>query len=137
METVKPFQTYLQKFIDITDNEFMHYLMPVIKVRRFGKKEMVTRAGEVENYFNFIVKGLARKYYKKGKHEINTQISFEGHLIVCQESFHSRQPSEYNIETIEPTTFVSITHDDLERVYAQSHRLERLARPADHSCNGY
>ena len=128
METVKPFQNYLQKFIDITDNEFMHYLMPVIKVRRFGKKEMVTRAGEVENYFNFIVKGLARKYYKKGKHEINTQISFEGHLIVCQESFHSRQPSEYNIETIEPTTFVSITHDDLERVYAQSHRLERLAR---------
>ena len=52
----------------------------------------------------------------------------EGHLILSQESFHSRQPSEYFVETIESTTFVSITHDDLERVYAQSHRMEHLAR---------
>ena len=128
MDTVKPFINYLRKFIDLTDDEFIHHLLPVVKVRRFGKKEMVTRAGEVENYFNFIIKGLARKYYKKGNHEINTQISYEGHLIVSQESFHSRQLSEYFIETIEPTTFVSISHDDLERVYAQSHRMEHLAR---------
>ena len=128
MDTVKPFINYLRKFIDLTDDEFIHHLLPVVKVRRFGKKEMVTRAGEIENYFNFIIKGLARKYYIKGNHEINTQISYEGHLIVSQESFHSRQPSEYFVETIEPTTFVSISHDDLERVYAQSHRMEHLAR---------
>ena len=127
MELVR-FKEYLRKFIAITDEEFEKFLVPVIKVRRFGKKELMTSAGEVENYFNFILKGLARKYYKKGHHEINTQISYEGHLLVSQESFHSRQPSEYFIETIEPTTVVSITHDDLERVYAQSHRMEHLAR---------
>ena len=88
----------------------------------------MTKAGEVENHFNFIIKGLARKFYKKGHQEINTQISFEGHLLTSQESFHSRQPSEYSIETIEPTTVVSITHDDLEKVYASSHRMEHLAR---------
>ena len=88
----------------------------------------MTRAGEVENYFNFIIKGLVRKYYKKGSNEINTQISFEGHMILSQESFHSRLPSEYFIETIEASTFVSIRHDDLENVYLQSHRMERLAR---------
>ena len=128
MENVKFFQNYLRKFIDVTDNEFVQFLVPVIKVRKFGKKEMVTRAGEVENYFNFITKGLVRKYYKKGLQENNTQISFEGHLILSQESFHSRRPSEYYVETIEPTTFVSITHDDLEKVYSQSHRMEHLAR---------
>jgi CRP-like cAMP-binding protein len=128
METVQFFRKYLAKFIELTDEEFTHYLLPVIKVRRFGKKELVTRVGEVENYFNFVVRGLVRKYYRKGHQEINTQISFEGHLILSQESFHSRQPSEYYVETIEPTTFVSITHDDLERVYAQSHKMEHLAR---------
>jgi len=128
METIKPFQEYLRKFIELTDDEFDKNLMPVIKVRRFGKKEIITKAGEVENNFNFIVKGLARKYYKKGTHEINTQISHEGHLLVSQESFHSRQPSEYFIETIEPTTVVTITHDDLEKVYASSHQMEHLAR---------
>ena len=122
------FKNYLRKFIPITDEEFEKNLMPVIRVRKFGKKELLTRAGEVENNFYFILKGLARKYYKKGQQEINTQISYEGHLLLSQESFHSRQPSEYSIETIEPTTVVVITHDDLERVYAQSHRMEHLAR---------
>lgn len=127
MELVR-FKEYLRKFIDLKDDEFEKILIPVIRIRKFGKKELMTKAGEVENYFNFILKGLARKYYKKGHHEINTQISYEGHLLLSQESFHSRQPSEYFVETIEPTHVVSITHDDLERVYAQSHRMEHLAR---------
>jgi CRP-like cAMP-binding protein len=128
MDTTRPFRDYLSKFVELTDTEFQQQLMPVIRVRRFGKKELLTKAGEVENNFNFIISGLIRKYYKKGSHEINTQISTEGHLIVSQESFHSRLPSEYFIETIEPSTVVSITHDDLEKVYASSHKMERLAR---------
>ncbi len=128
MEAIKPFQTYLQKFIDLTEDEFNKNLLPVIKVRRFGKKELITKAGEVENNFNFIVKGLARKYYRKTHHEINTQISFEGQMLLSQESFHSRRPSEYFIEAIEPTTVVTITYDDLEKVYASSHHMEHLAR---------
>lgn len=128
MEPTTFFKNYLRKFIDITDDEFEKILEPVIKVRRFDKKELITKAGDVESNFNFIVKGLVRKYYKKNHHEINTQISFEGHLILSQESFYSRQPSEYFIETIEPTTVVTITYDDLEKVYASSHRMEHLAR---------
>lgn len=128
MDSVKLFQNYLKKFLVLTDDEFNQYLLPVIKVRRFGKKEVVSKAGEVENYFNFVAKGLARKYYKKGHNEINTQISLEGHLILSQESFHSRTPSEYTIETIEPTVLVSITYDDLEKVYSQSRKMEHLGR---------
>lgn len=128
MDSAKPFQIYLQKFINLTDDEFRQYLIPVIGIRKFGKRELLTRAGEVENYFNFIVKGLIRKYYKKGKEEINTQISIEGHIIHCQESFHSRTPSEYFVEAIEPSTVVSITHDDLESVFHQSKKMEQLGR---------
>ncbi|MFI5133504.1 MAG: Crp/Fnr family transcriptional regulator [Chitinophagales bacterium] len=128
METVRPFLEYLRKFLDLSEEEFKEYLYPVIKVRRFPKKSIVTEAGKVENYFNFIVKGLARKYYKKNNEEINTQISLEGHIILSQESFHSRQPSEYTIETIEPTTVVSILFNDLEKVYSQSPKMEHLGR---------
>lgn len=128
MENMKAFHNYLLRFSDITDEEFQQRLAPVIKVRRFGKKEIVTQAGDIENHFNFITKGLVRKYYKKGHQEINTQISFEGHLILSQESFHSRLPSEYFIETIEPSHLVSIKYDDLEAVYASSHKMEHLAR---------
>lgn len=128
MNTVKPFLDYVQKFIDISEDEFKQLIYPYISVRKYAKKQVITEAGTIENYFNFIVKGLARKYYRKGKEEINTQISFEGHIMHSQESFHSRTPSEYVIEAIEPTTLVSITYEDLERIYARSSKMEHLGR---------
>jgi len=128
MDVVKPFLDYARKFIEITEEEFRQLIYPYITVRKYGKKQIITEAGNIENYFNFIVRGLARKYYKKGKEEINTQISFEGHIMHSQESFHSRTPSEYFIEAIEHTTLVSITYDDLEKIYARSVKMEHLGR---------
>jgi CRP-like cAMP-binding protein len=128
MDLFKPFLDYLRKFVEVSDDEFRQLIYPYVTIRKYGKKQIVIEAGEVENHFNFIIKGLARKYYKRGKEEINTQISFEGHIIHSQESFHSRTISEYFIETIEPTTFVSITFDDLEKIYARSTKMEHLGR---------
>lgn len=128
MYTLTTFLSFLQKFADITEDDFRKYLIPVIHERRFEKKQLLSRAGEVENYFNFILKGLVRKYYIKGKEEINTQISLEGHIIHSQESFHSRMPSEYFVEAIEPTVVASISYADLEAVFAQSAKMEHLGR---------
>jgi CRP-like cAMP-binding protein len=128
MNVVSPFFEYVQKFVEITEEEFRQHIYPYIIIRKYSKRQIITEAGQIENYFNFIVKGLARKYYKKGKEEINTQISFEGHILHSQESFHSRTPSEYVVEAIEPTTLVSITYDDLERIYARSGKMEHLGR---------
>src|SRR5882762_5079367 len=98
MDVVKPFLEYVRKFIEISEDEFRQHIYPYITVRKYAKKQVITQFGEIENYFNFIVKGLARKYYRRGKDEINTQISFEGHILHSQESYHSRTPSEYFIE---------------------------------------
>ena len=62
MDNIGLFRDYLRKFIDLTDAEFDQLLMPVIKVRKFTKKELLTKAGNVEEHFNFIIKGLIRKY---------------------------------------------------------------------------
>lgn len=128
MENHQLFFEFLNKFILLTRSEYEDHFSPYIIIRKFEKKTIVTHSGEVENYFNFILKGLVRKYFKKGKEDINTQISYEGHIIHAQESFHSRTPSEYIIETIEPTIFLSITYNDLEKLYASSKRMEHLGR---------
>ena len=128
MEQLKPFLEFLRKFVQLSDEEFEQLLLPVITIRKFPKKNIVIKAGEVENHFNFILQGIARKYFKKGKEEINTQISFEGQILHAQESFHSRTASEYFIETIEPTTFASISYKDMENLYTFSHKIERLSR---------
>ncbi len=128
MDKAKAFHTFLQKFTGITEEEFNEFLLPVITVKRFEKKELLTREGEVENYFYFILNGLIRKYYLKGKEEINTQISYEGHLIHSQESFHSRTPSDYFVEAIETSTVAAINYNDLEAIFASSKKMEHLGR---------
>jgi CRP-like cAMP-binding protein len=128
MDSVKLLHIYLNKFVKLTDEEFDQVFLPGIRVRKFAKKEIITHAGEVENYINFIIKGLIRKYYKKSSTEINTQLSYEGHIIHCQESFHGRTLSEYFLEAIEPCVVASITYDDLESIFAQSKKMEHLGR---------
>ena len=128
MDATKSFHLYLNKFIDISDHDFKALILPYITIRKFTKKEQITRAGEVENWINFIGKGLIRKFYLKGEEEINTQISMEGHIIHSQESFHSRTASEYSIETIEPSIVVSSTFDQLESMFAQSQHMEHMGR---------
>ena len=119
---------FLNKFIPLSLDEYNELIVPCVIQRYFNKKSIITYTGEVENYINFIDSGLVRKYYKKANEEINTQISYEGHIIHSQESFHSRIPSEYSIETIEPTELTSITYECLERIYSSSEKMQRLGR---------
>jgi CRP-like cAMP-binding protein len=128
MESVGKFKAYLDKFVPLTNAEFDEQLAPLISEKKFSKKEILTKAGEIENYFYFITKGLIRKYYRKNGNEINTQISMEGHIIHSQESFHSRLPSEYFVETIEPSTVIAIAHADLESIFSASKKMEHLGR---------
>jgi CRP-like cAMP-binding protein len=128
MASLHPLFLYLHKFIELSIEEFDLYLKPYIKVRQFKKRDVITSSGEVEQYFNFILQGLAIKYYKQEGDEHIIQIATEEQIIHAQESFHSRTPSEYIIEAIEPTTIASITFDELEMIYSGSHKMERLGR---------
>jgi CRP-like cAMP-binding protein len=128
MSHQKTLLDFLNKFIPLSLDEYNELIAPCIIKRHFDKKSIVTTAGEVENYINFIDSGLVRKYYKKISEEVNTQISYEGHIIHSQESFHSRIPSEYSIETIEPTELSSITYECLEKMYSSSEKMQRLGR---------
>jgi CRP-like cAMP-binding protein len=128
MENVRPLFQFVHKFVTLSEEEFDQLIRPYTEIRHFKKKQVITRDNEVENYLNFVIKGLVRKYYKKGRTETITQLATEGHIIHAQESFHSRTPSEYCIEAVETSTMVSITYDNLEKIYASSHKMERLGR---------
>jgi CRP-like cAMP-binding protein len=122
------FFSYLQQFIPLEEDEFIQLIQPYIKHRYFQKKELVTEKGEVEDYINFVVDGLARKFYKSTQEEITLQISNKGHFIHVQESFHTQTPSEFYVEAIEPSTFVSISFNNLEKIYSSNSKMERLGR---------
>ncbi|MBZ5856517.1 Crp/Fnr family transcriptional regulator [Flavihumibacter profundi] len=97
-------------------------------IRQFKRKTMVVKPGEVDEYFNFIVRGVVRKYIFSGKKEVTLQLSTEGHFIHAESSFFTKAPADCFIEPIEPTVFFSIHYDDLERLYTEIPELNKLAR---------
>jgi len=128
MEEIRPFYLFLNKFVELSEAEFAEYIQPYVVLRRFEAKQVVSADGLVENYFNFLLSGLARTYYKKNREEMLVQIATEGHIIHAQESFHSREPSKYTVETIEPSRFASITYNGLEMIYAANSKMQLLGR---------
>lgn len=120
-------QKYIDQFIDLPAEE-LEALINSIEVRQVDKKVRLTDIGESEKYLYFVIKGLARKFFLKGKEEIITQIAKEGELISSSVSYFSGMPSTYVIETIEPTTFYSLAHDRAEQLYSRYPKLERLSR---------
>jgi CRP-like cAMP-binding protein len=120
-------QKYIDQFIDLPAEE-LEALINSIEVRSVDKKVRLTDVNETEKYLYFVIKGLARKYFLKGKEEVITQIAKEGELISSSVSYFSGMPSGYVIETIEPTTFYSLHHDRAEQLYSRYPKLERLSR---------
>ncbi|HEY0039453.1 MAG TPA: Crp/Fnr family transcriptional regulator [Flavisolibacter sp.] len=128
MEPLRYFFEFLNKYISLTESEFDSIIRPHIQLRKFRKKEIITTAGEVERYLNFIVQGLARKYFRNGTEELITQISPEGHIIHAQGSFHRQKPSYYFVEAIEVTTLISIEYNALNAIFSTDAKMERMGR---------
>jgi CRP-like cAMP-binding protein len=120
-------QKYIDQFIDLPAEE-LEALINSIEVRSVDKKVRLTDLNETEKYLYFVIKGLARKFFYKGKEEIITQLAKEGELISSSVSYFSGMPSGYIIETIEPTTFYSLHREKAELLYSRFPKLERLSR---------
>lgn len=118
---------YFNKFLPLSNEEFQE-LQQFFEIREFDKKEQIVKLGEIDIYYNIILKGLARKYVMVGKKDVTLQLSTEGQMIHSEISFNRQVPSEAIVETIEPTTLLSISYDNLQTIYKVNPRIERLGR---------
>lgn len=118
---------YLNTFTHISSEEFAR-IAQIFEMRSFPKRHKLVDMGEIEDYFNFIIKGLARKYLIAGKKEVTKQLALEGDSIFSGNSFIYRVPSRMIVETIEPCTVISVKYIDVEQLYLDLPITERLGR---------
>lgn len=118
---------YIGRFLTLTPEE-LSVLTKVMEVRSYDKKVRLVEPGQTEEYLHFITKGLLRKYFYKGSHEVITQLAREGELICSSVSFFSGQPSTYVVETIEQSILLSLHKKELENLYTQYPKMETLGR---------
>lgn len=130
MEGPVSFLQFLNRFVDLSEDEYRQYVTPYVEQRQFRKKQLVSKVGDVDDYVNFITRGLCRKFYVHRGEEIILMICSEGHVVNDFESFYNRTPAQYSVEALENMSLLSISYDNLEKIFASSHKLERAGRRA-------
>ena len=121
------FQDYFGRYIDLADED-IRLLSGLFEMRTYDKKVRIVEMGEVDQYLSYVTKGLLRKYFIRDKEEVITQIIKEGEIVVSSVSYFSGNPSRYIVETIEPTTVVSMTFANLERLFSMGDKWEKMGR---------
>jgi len=95
----------------------------------FAKKQFVLQQGKICDHFDFVVKGCLRlfKVDEKGDYHV-FQFATENYWILDLTSFHKRIPSTLNIEALEDTLVLRITHRDLLDLYIKAPKFDRIFR---------
>ncbi len=112
------FRTYLEHIAAISDADWKLFSKGLEK-RIYKKNSAVHLFGHIENYISFIEQGIVRLFIPKENpdKEITFGFSFEGEFISAYDSFLTRTPSLYQLETLTDTTIWSISYDHLQEVY--------------------
>lgn len=124
---LKYVREFIEKYIELSDEEF-NLLASKLHLKNFDKKTRLVEIGEVSNQVYFIIKGISRRYFYRGKQEVITHLVKEGSIMGSVISFLTGQPSRYILETIEPVTAFAISKQDLEELFASGKRWEKFGR---------
>lgn len=116
MENLKE---HITQFVDIPEDEWSFFASKFEYVEA-SKKELLLREGKVENYLSFIETGIARFFIPGEKSDITFVFAFDGWFMSAYDSFITRQPSIYAVETLTATTLYRISHADLQEVYLKT-----------------
>ncbi len=125
---IEPLLGYFQNLIPLNKEE-KQLVFDLFKPRLYRKRQYVLQSGDVCNQFNFIVRGCVRMYKVDDKGNTHIiQFASENWWLSDIGSFHERTPSELNIDALEDTMVLQISHDNLLSLYIQAPKFDRIFR---------
>lgn len=77
-------------------------------------RTILLREGEIAKHIYFIKKGCLRLWFNKDGKDVTLQFFFEGQAVASIESLVSNQPGMFTLESVEPSTILSISKENLE-----------------------
>jgi CRP-like cAMP-binding protein len=108
----------LNKLIDKikSDKSNWEKFRDLFKEKEIPSKTILLFEGEIAAWAHFIKKGCLREWFNKDGKDITFQFFFEGQVVASIDSFMSGQPSIYTLESIEPSTIISISKENFEQL---------------------
>ncbi|MBK8503188.1 MAG: Crp/Fnr family transcriptional regulator [Saprospiraceae bacterium] len=98
------------------------------KQKTVKKADLLLVQGQVCRKIYFVTKGCLRLYYIANDVEITVWFSFENNSAIELSSFLSGAPSEYFLEAIEDSEFLSLDKSELASLYERHPEMERVVR---------
>ncbi len=96
------------------------------KILTLKKGVILVKEGQHSDKAYFIVNGSARAYYLNDGKDVTDWFAFENDFICAINSFFQNIPSPHFIETIEDTTLLVISRDQIMKLSDKYHDFERL-----------
>ncbi|GAB5564604.1 MAG: Crp/Fnr family transcriptional regulator [Winogradskyella sp.] len=124
----KPFLDYINHYISLTEAEEALLLSKVIP-RSYLKHQFIVQQGDVCKSANFIVSGCTKMFYMDADgQEHVVMFAIEDWWSSDLGSFITQSPADYNVQCLEPCEVIQFTYDNLEILYKELPKLERLFR---------
>ena len=124
----KPLLDYINKYINLTVEEEAILFSKVVH-RNYLKDQYIIQQGDTCKHTNFIISGCTKTFYldKKGQEHI-VMFSIEDWWTSDLGSFITQTPADFNVQCLENTQLIQFTVENLEALYIEIPKLERLFR---------
>ncbi|MGK2863774.1 MAG: Crp/Fnr family transcriptional regulator, partial [Chitinophagaceae bacterium] len=126
--SLEPLLSYFDRLIPLNKEE-KDLVSENFHPRLFRKRQYALQEGNVCNQMYFVVRGCLRMYKidDQGNAHI-IQFAAENYWINDLGSFHTEKTSELNIDALENTMVLQISHSDLILLYTQAPIFHRIFR---------
>jgi len=125
---MKVFLEYLERYINLTDNE-ASILLPKLKHRSYLKGQYIVQNSDICRYQTYLVSGKTRTFYldQNGNEHI-IMFGIEDWWAGDLESFINQTPADFNVQCLENTEVIQISYNDLQQLYKEIPKMERFFR---------
>lgn len=125
---------YLNQLLD-----FINYIVPVpvddwvhfsnrLNFKTFDKGELLTRAGDVENYMYFLLEGVTRIFQMKNGIEYTLRFNFPICAFNSYSSYITQLPSLINVEAISKVKVFRMSYKGIQSLYDEAKMADRIGR---------
>ena len=118
VEAFAYFREFLSNFNCFTESD-LESLEDYWTVKRVKKNDYFFKADQVVNEIGFIVQGAVKHFRQYNGHYQVLSLLTEANFCTMKKSFYLKMPTIQNTLCVENTTFVTIEHDTLIRLFEE------------------
>ena len=116
MEALDELKNIVRELAGMPDKD-LSVLDDLCSIKRYNKKELFLRSGQISIYSGYIAEGAFREYYTdKNGREFNKAFCFKGDFTGSYYDLHLQKPSLVTIEALADSTVILINHKKYQQL---------------------